>query len=179
MKLNFNRVQVIAETIIRKDINSSFWPNEQRTYKRQALIDKNLREGWICNFENHGLRLEIKIIISEHDYSSWPQDHRTENLNTIRSDLRFYEEFSEELDNVILHIVHKSEIAEDLRKKIYLSNHFKDKCDKIWAAQYFENGNREEMHFSIGFNRELLPEDLVILEEIKKIALSIQGAVVL
>lgn len=175
MKLNFKNVYVISETVIRKNLESSFWPEEYRTYRRQALIDQNKREGWYCDFENHGLRLQVKIIISENDYRDWPPDHRTNNLNTIRSDLQLHDEFSIELNNIQLQIVHSPQIAEEIRKKIYLSNHFKERSDSIWAAQYFELGQRDQMHFAIGFKREMLQEDALNIDEIKKIALSVQG----
>ena len=61
-----------------------------------------------------------------------------------------------------------ADAAEEVRKKIYISEHFKERADRLWAAQYFEKGSdRNFMYYVLGFDRELNEKDLIILETIR------------
>lgn len=169
MKRTFHDTYVIKEIIQRKSLTDYFWPVEQRTYKRKKLRDLNKREGWICNFLNKGLTLELKILISKNDYLDWPEDHRIPNLNVISSELLFYPELTISLENPVICFEHAVANAEDIRKKIYISNHFGARADNIWAAQLVDPDNRLKMKFSMGFNRDVSTNDLETIDILKKI----------
>lgn len=178
MTLEFSDVYIISETIRRSGLSDFFWPIEQRKFKRQKLIDLNKREGWICRFLEHGLVLDAKILVNKADYADWPEQHRTQNSNTLTSELTFHEKFEFAYSSQALKIKFPAEEAEAVRKKIYISEHFGDRADGIWAAQYFEAGNdRSFMYYILGFEREIKEKDLIILETIRSELLTLKNIV--
>ena len=179
MSLKFSQIFIISETILRRTIEEPFWPNEQRTYQRQKVIDQNKREGWICDFLNQGLQLDLKILIRKNDYSSWPTEHKTENVNTIKSELTFRDNIVFELPQILLKIRHRSADAEQFRKKIYISKCFGERAHQIWAAQFVDANDRSQMFFLLGFRRDADVEDISILTEIKKTISLFDGAEIL
>ena len=176
MTLEFSDVFIISETIRRSDLKDFFWPLEQRRFGRQKLIDRNKREGWICRFLDKGLLLDAKILISKSDYAEWPAQHRTQNSNTLTSELTFHEKFEFPYSSQALKVKHPAEAAEAVRKIIYVSEHFGDRADGLWAAQYFESGSdRKFMFYVLGFDREVNEKDLIILETIRSELLTLQN----
>lgn len=176
MTLEFSDVFIISETIRRSGLTGFFWPLEQRRFGRQKLIDRNKREGWICRFLEKGLLLEAKILISKADYAEWPAQHRTQNTNTLTSELTFHEKFVFPYSSQALKVKHLAAEAEAVRKKIYISEHFAERADGLWAAQYFEAGSdRKFMYYVLGFERELNEKDLIILETIRSELLTLQN----
>ena len=178
MILEFSDVYIISEIIRRSALGDFFWPIEQRRFKRQKLIDLNKREGWICRFLENGLKLDAKILISKADYVDWPVQHRTQNSNTLASELTFHEKFEFAYSSQALKIRFPAEDAEAVRKKIYISDHFGERADEIWAAQYFEGGyDRRFMYYILGFEREIKEKDLIILETIRSELLTLKNIV--
>lgn len=178
MTLQFSDVFVISETIRRAGLKDFFWPLEQRRFGRQKLIDRNMREGWICRFLENGLLLDAKILVSKADYAEWPAQHRTQNSNTLTSDLTFHEKFEFSYSSHALKLKFPAELAEAVRKKIYISQHFGDRADGIWAAQYFEaGGDRRFMYYIFGFERETNEKDLIIVETIRSELLNMENVV--
>lgn len=178
MTLEFSDVYIISETIRRSGLKEFFWPFEQRKFARQKLIDRNKREGWICRFLEKGLMLDAKILISKADYADWPTQHRTQNSNTLTSELTFHEKFKFSYTSQVLKIKFPAEDAEIVRKKIYISEHFGVRADDIWATQYFESGSdRRFMFYLLGFDREINEKDLIILETIRSELLTLKNVV--
>lgn len=171
--LKFNDVYVISERIIRHDLNAYFWPSEQKNLLRESAFGANKKEGWLCNFLENGLSLDVEILISKFDYMDWPKSHRTQNTNTIKSELVFHEQIEYKLSEPVLKIKHLARDAENIRKKIYVSNRFGKNAHHIWAAQYFAPdfepaANRDYMFYALGFNRSISNDDQTILSEIMK-----------
>lgn len=166
--MQFQQVYMISENIMRTSLKDFFWPIAQRRFGRQKLIDLNKREGWLCRFLEKGLVLEAKILISKNDYADWPNPHRTQNTNTLSSELSFHDSIEFKLSAPALKVKHPAEIAEDIRKKIYISERFGEQADLIWAAQYFEPGSdRSSMYYILGFDRKIQSSDNLIIEQIK------------
>lgn len=179
MKIQFQNVFIISEEICRDNLQVSFWPIEYRRFKRQKLIDENKREGWACRFLNNGLLLDSKIFIHQDDYKLWPENHKTLNINTRRSELEFFEKYEEIFSEPALVVEHPAELAENVRKKIYISERFKEQAHMVWAAQLFETREkRERMKYYLGFDREITTNDRVILKEIESGLLELRGVLV-
>lgn len=168
MKLHFQNVFIISETIRRPSLTEYFWPLEQQRFGRKKLIDLNKREGWVCHFVEKGLGLDAKLIISKEDYTEWPQQHRTLNANTIKSELTFHDQIEFEFSTPALTLQHLAADAEPVRKTVYISERYGERADGIWAAQYFPPAaDRNTMYYNLGFTRETQPEDLHALNLIR------------
>lgn len=169
MTLEFKNIYILNETVLRKSLSSYFWPDEQKNLQREALVNLNKKEAWLCSFLEKGLRLDIKIIISKTDYANWSQVVRLQNANTVKSEFTFHDHIKYVFPEPILTIQHLAQDVEAVRKKIYVSNRFNEKAHQLWAAQYFmPASDRKYMLYMLGFNRTLLEEDEITLSKIKE-----------
>lgn len=167
--LEFTNVYSLEETIVRKSLDDYFWPMTERVSARESLITANKKEAWFCDFLDSGLQLDITILISEADFELWSPHYQKHNSNTKKSVLTYHQIFTFAHKAPLLAFEHKNELAEPVRKKIYVSDRFKGSADQIWAAQYFDpqKSNRAYMRYALGFNRDIVDLDRKILSEIK------------
>lgn len=166
----FEKIFVISEKIQRASLTDYFWPNEQKTFQRQVLIDRGERLGWICEFTNKGLGLSLRILLSQEQYPYWTGPaFQTRSLNVIQRDLHYYENFDFFPFAPQLIIKHPLDLAEKVRSAAYISGHFQERADSIWASQIvWTSDNLKSMYYMIGFNRDVDESDLNYLGEIAR-----------
>ena len=111
--------------------------------------------------------MDSQIFVSEKDYKDWwPANHITPNPNITQCLLEFHENYELNMPEPLLHVQHSAADAELIRKKIYISEKFKNLAHQIYASQYFET-DKNRMNYILGFERSLVNADYKILEMIK------------
>lgn len=169
MNKYFNKIIKVEQVVRRGNLTSFFWPELYKNPQREGFILKReWYEGWFCEFKNRGLELHIQYFLTDKQNSNWPTFEINPNIK--RTTLNKPGPHTIVMPPPALLFKHSAQQAEAIRKAVYLSDKFLENADAIWASQFYEeDSNASEMIYGMGFFRETSPEDIAIVNEIKRL----------
>jgi hypothetical protein len=165
INLLFNDIHVLQIQIKRPNLQTPFWPNVKKNSDRSHLIvQRKIYEGWVCHFGDFGKKINIQYFVTKLQLKNW-DDNYFNSLVTDSVVKNFEKEVHIDLENYDLRTFYISENAEIVRKKIFISDRFKDTANQIVCKQFFL-GHSHEMVYDIQIQREKTENDQVILQNI-------------
>ncbi|MFZ3229652.1 MAG: hypothetical protein WA160_05575 [Pseudobdellovibrio sp.] len=170
LQRSFKKIGLLRHAIKRKSLNDFYWPDIYKNLKsNQLLLQRKWFEGWICNFCEKGLGLQVTYFVTKDQLENWDDD-RKNNINITTEELQFYDSYEFIIPEYQLSILHNIKEAEGVRKEVYISDKFKENADQMWAAQFFLNDDPDpRMIYCLGFDREISDADFEIVNNLKKI----------